>query len=568
MGDERKPGQAWQELEVVVDPHLPEGVVLTRVATNANGDAFQWDIEAVRERIRRMQAEAPTYQAPRGILAPGARAALGRVDYVAVAPRIIDVQLMPPASPMVCDRETADRMVRHNEAVAAASMAAEIARIEMKEGDVLGVDVVLTQAPEPIEDLRVRGSVTAAGAQVAEALEAFSEQMDRTIDALGPAEGWTTHPDGSRSFHDDALSDAISAAVDRALLATFEGVQPGVEGYFWFEEDGADGAEKRVVRRVVRDGSGGLWTDEGGHGVRVTQGLAARCLGPVAPPQGPGAEQEALLRTNALVQRVVGDLCARLEAMMDAVGVPPYGPGIGSTTERVQVALEAYATLRAAEGRWDAQATAIRTICDAALVPDWRPYTDAELVEYQTNSGVVIPLVDRVKALAARAHLTAMSPPAEALRADAQETAAFAVFDALCLLTGEAGLQVPPSTLAEWARRVLESLLRADVGWAIGILTDADATLRMRMRERREALADHVHMVWARWMAWQGEHAGLIALTTDAEGGAGLAWGHEAIAQWYRQAKTPYAELPEPEKNSDRAIADEYLAILLGRCEA
>jgi hypothetical protein len=479
---------------------------------NANGDAFQWDPEAVRQRIRRMQAEAPTYQAPRGILAPWARAALGRVDYVAVAPRIIDVQLMPPASPMVCDRETADRMVRHNEAVAAASMAAEIARIEMKEGDVLGVDVVLTQAPEPIEDLRVRGSVTAAGAQVAEALEAFSEQLDRTIDALGPAEGWTTHPDGSRSYHDDALSDAISAAVDRALLATFEGVQPGVEGYFWFEEDCADGAEKRVVRRVVRDGSGGLWTDEGGHGVRVTQGLAARCLGPVAPPQGPGAEQEALLRTNALVQRVVGDLCARLEAMMDAVGVLPYGPGIGSTTERVQAALEAYAVLRAE-----------------------------------------------------RALLTAGAQPAEALRADAQATAVFAVFDALCLLTGEAGLRVAPEQAEVWAQRILESLLRADVGWAIGILTDADAALRMRMRERREALADHVHMVWARWMAWQGEHAGLIALTTDAEGGAGLARGHEAIARWYRQAKTPYAELPAADQASDRAIADEYLAVLLGK---
>lgn len=492
---------------------------------NANGDAFQWDPEAVRQRIRRMQAEAPTYQAPRGILAPWARAALGRVDYVAVAPRIIDVQLMPPASPMVCDRETADRMVRHNEAVAAASMAAEIARIEMKEGDVLGVDVVLTQAPEPIEDLRVRGSVTAAGAQVAEALEAFSEQLDRTIDALGPAEGWTTHPDGSRSYHDDALSDAISAAVDRALLATFEGVQPGVEGYFWFEEDCADGAEKRVVRRVVRDGSGGLWTDEGGHGVRVTQGLAARCLGPVAPYCDDTPDQPAEGQPE------------------DAVDVADYDHSIHFNPDA-----DAWARLYCAH----------YPTADLDLMRGW--FANAMMAMHD-----FLLTKQRQEREAERAQLTAGAPPAEALRADAQETAAFAVFDALCLLTGEAGLRVAPEQIEAWAQRILESLLRADVGWAIGILTDADAALRMRMRERREALADHVHMVWARWMAWQGEHAGLIALTTDAEGGVGLARGHEAIARWYRQAKTPYAELPAAEQASDRAIADEYLAVLLGK---
>jgi len=60
----------------------------------------------------------------------------------------------------------------------------------------------------------------------------------------------------------------------------------------------------------------------------------------------------------------------------------------------------------------------------------------------------------------------------EALQADAQETAAFAVYDALTLLLGEAGLgpRVAPSQMQEWAQRILASLLRADVGWAIMVL--------------------------------------------------------------------------------------------------
>lgn len=290
-------------------------------------------------------------------------------------------------------------------------------------------------------------------------------------------------------------------------------MQPGQPGYYWFEEPCA-GTVVRVVRRVVRDGSGGLWTDDAGHGVPVTGALAATCLGPVAP-YATQADREAASRAEAvqistLVQQVQGDLINRLEAMLDAAGAPPYGPGINSTTDRVQAALDAHGALRATQG--------------------------------------------------------APPPPDAELRADAQETAAFAVYDALTLLLGEAGLgpRVAPTRMQEWAQQILESLLRADVGWAIGVLIDADATLRMRVRKRREALADHIHMVWARWIAWQGEHVALVPLTTEAEGAAGLARGQDAIARWGRQARSTYAELTIEEQASDRAIADEYMAILLG----
>jgi len=434
--------------------------------------------DAVERRLLRMQAEAPTFHAPGLLGDPACREALGCVDYVALGHQVIEVQKIPGLT----------QAVQHSAEVAAASMAATLAEDAMR--------------------AQQRG-VTPAGAVAAEALEQVMEAMDRTIEALAPATpGWTTHPDGSRSYYDPELSDAIEDMVNKAVLEKFAGVQPGAPGWFWFAEDRADGTEDLVVRRVVRDGSGGLWTDDRGHGVRVTTGMAAACEGPVAP-YATQADREAASRAEAvkistLVQQVQGDLINRLEAMLDAAGAPPYGPGINSTTDRVQAALDAYGALRATQG--------------------------------------------------------APPPPDAELRADAQETAAFAVYDALTLLLGEAGLgpRVAPTRMQAWAQQILESLLRADVGWAIGVLADADATLRMRVRERREALADHVHMVWARWMAWQGEHVHLVPKA------AALAMHTAAIERWARQAQTPYVELGEAERASDRAIAEEYVAILLG----
>jgi hypothetical protein len=160
-----------------------------------------------------------------------------------------------------------------------------------------------------------------------------------------------------------------------------------------------------------------------------------------------------------------------------------------------------------------------------------------------------------------------MEATANELKADAQETAAFAVFDALTLLLGEAGLgpQVAPEKVDQWARTILASLLRSDVAWAIGALVDADATWKVRVQDRREALAAHVHVVWARWMDWQAKHARLIPEAVMHHSAVTHRKQINMIERWERQAETAYWDLSDSEKASDRVIADEYLAIVQGK---
>ena len=61
----------------------------------------------------------------------------------------------------------------------------------------------------------------------------------------------------------------------------------------------------------------------------------------------------------------------------------------------------------------------------------------------------------------------------------------------------------------------------------------------------REKIAEHAHVVWQRWMGYMLSH-----------------FDEEHLNRWERQADTRYEDLPEHEKESDRAIADEYLALL------
>lgn len=75
------------------------------------------------------------------------------------------------------------------------------------------------------------------------------------------------------------------------------------------------------------------------------------------------------------------------------------------------------------------------------------------------------------------------------------------------------------------------------------------------MDETRETLAAYAHSAWAGWIDY------LYSKAIHRTDGAILIpeW---AARRWLRQRETPYADLPEAEKESDRAEADKMLAIL------
>ena len=71
----------------------------------------------------------------------------------------------------------------------------------------------------------------------------------------------------------------------------------------------------------------------------------------------------------------------------------------------------------------------------------------------------------------------------------------------------------------------------------------------------REQLAEYAHNAWAGWLQYQFSKAEL-----NADGTWTMpAW---AVERWRRQMNTPYAALPELEKESDREEADKMLAII------
>lgn len=71
----------------------------------------------------------------------------------------------------------------------------------------------------------------------------------------------------------------------------------------------------------------------------------------------------------------------------------------------------------------------------------------------------------------------------------------------------------------------------------------------------REQLAALAHEQWSGWMRYlftKGHR--------DPDGSFDI--NPDSVARWERQMNTPYAELPESEKQSDRAEADKVLAVI------
>lgn len=70
----------------------------------------------------------------------------------------------------------------------------------------------------------------------------------------------------------------------------------------------------------------------------------------------------------------------------------------------------------------------------------------------------------------------------------------------------------------------------------------------------REQIADVQHDIWSHWMRWM-----FTTGTFNADG----TWTMPAAKaeRWQRQMETPYVNLTEGEKDSDREQADKVLGI-------
>ena len=70
----------------------------------------------------------------------------------------------------------------------------------------------------------------------------------------------------------------------------------------------------------------------------------------------------------------------------------------------------------------------------------------------------------------------------------------------------------------------------------------------------KEVLADYAHRTWSGWMKYM---FGKGILRCDGS----ILIPKWAVDRWSRQAETKYKDLPEPEKESDRAEADRIIKI-------
>jgi hypothetical protein len=82
----------------------------------------------------------------------------------------------------------------------------------------------------------------------------------------------------------------------------------------------------------------------------------------------------------------------------------------------------------------------------------------------------------------------------------------------------------------------------------------------MSNEQLREQLAEYAHEAWSGWMKYLFEKCEPSERFFSGEQVVVIpVW---AVERWQRQMNTPYADLPESEKTSDREEADKMLAIV------
>jgi len=86
--------------------------------------------------------------------------------------------------------------------------------------------------------------------------------------------------------------------------------------------------------------------------------------------------------------------------------------------------------------------------------------------------------------------------------------------------------------------------------------------LKAKLDEAIETLANIEHERWSHWQKYMHEKG-------ERQPDGSLLIPHDLVAQWDRQIATPFAELTEDEKDSDRDQVRKYLpAVVAALSEA
>ena len=94
------------------------------------------------------------------------------------------------------------------------------------------------------------------------------------------------------------------------------------------------------------------------------------------------------------------------------------------------------------------------------------------------------------------------------------------------------------------------------------LLQDAkipEVLIREYLLANREVMADVCHEIWAHWMKYVFNNCGNFSDFSTFE----FLINGEHVDRWVRQISTPYSELTEKEKDSDREQADKIINALL-----
>lgn len=89
-----------------------------------------------------------------------------------------------------------------------------------------------------------------------------------------------------------------------------------------------------------------------------------------------------------------------------------------------------------------------------------------------------------------------------------------------------------------------------------------DEDLFGRLQPLLEILASIEHERWAHWQRYVHERCTPVGQEGD------LVIPGELVKRWVREMNTPYSELPEEQKESDREQVRKYLPVILDALDA